>query len=132
MGSSVTKEEMKNISEEHEYKQNVRMWHLNEFEDNHESELLKILSLKCGILVLNLSLTQLTADQLSKVLSVLQELLFDEWVSVLPSLSTLQHAQVFITEVCALSVDISEGPSQQMISNCVQSLVDSISQSPYI
>ncbi|CAB1428409.1 unnamed protein product, partial [Pleuronectes platessa] len=46
-----------------------------------------------------------------------------------PSLSTLQHAQVLITELCALSLEISEGVSLKAIANHVQSLVSHISQS---
>nr|XP_046244072.1 uncharacterized protein LOC124058672 [Scatophagus argus] len=46
-----------------------------------------------------------------------------------PSLSTLQHTQVFITELCVLSPERHDGASLQNISNRVQSLVESISQS---
>ncbi|CAL8348016.1 unnamed protein product, partial [Merluccius merluccius] len=85
------------ISEEYESKRDVLIGHLNEFEANYESgsdsELLEILSLKCSIPVPHLSLTQLTADELGKILSVLDKLLFDEWISAPPSLSTLQHTQ---------------------------------------
>ncbi|XP_045919218.1 uncharacterized protein LOC123979357 [Micropterus dolomieu] len=108
------------------------MWHLNEFEAKYESgrdELLEILSKKYSSPVPDLSLTQLTADQQREILSVLDKLLFDEWISAPPSLSTLQHTQVFITELCALSLEIPEGVPLQSISNQVQSLVDSISQS---
>ncbi|XP_017266578.1 uncharacterized protein LOC108232940 [Kryptolebias marmoratus] len=79
--------------------------------------------------VSDVSLTELTADQLKKILSSLDKLLFDEWISAPPSLSTLQHTQVYITELCALSLDISEELSLQKISNHLQSLIESISQS---
>ncbi|XP_039523267.1 LOW QUALITY PROTEIN: uncharacterized protein LOC120476339 [Pimephales promelas] len=108
------------------------MWHLNEFKAKCESgrdELLEILSKKCRTAVPDLRLTQLTADQQQEILSVLDKLLFDEWISAPPSLSTLEHTQVFITELCALSLEIPEGVPLQSISNQVQSLVDSISQS---
>ncbi|TKS66008.1 Low choriolytic enzyme [Collichthys lucidus] len=82
-----------------------------------------------SIPVPSLSLSQLTAEQLEKIRSVLDELLFDEWIGALPSLSTLQHAQVFITEQCVLFLEIPEGLSLPIISDHVQSLVESISQS---
>ncbi|XP_071348330.1 uncharacterized protein [Trachinotus anak] len=122
----------RDISEEHESKRHVLIGHLDEFEANYESdrdELLETLSSRCSIPVADLSLTQLTADQLGSVLSALDKLLFDEWISAPPSLSTLQHTQVLITELCALSVETSEGLSLHSFSNHVQSLVESISQS---
>ena len=113
------------ISEKHKSKQHVLKSHLNEFEPNYESgsdrdELLETLSSECNIPLLNLSLAQLTADQLGNILSALDKLLFDEWISAPPSLSTLQHTQVFITELCALSLEMSEGLSLQSTSNHVQ------------
>ncbi|XP_056256499.1 uncharacterized protein LOC130184561 [Seriola aureovittata] len=122
----------RDITEEHKSKQHVLISHLDEFDANYESdsdELLETLSLKCSIPIPSLSLAQLTADQLESILSALDELLFDEWVSAPPSLSTLQHTQVFITELCVLSLDMSEGLSLHSISNHVQSLVGSVSQS---
>ncbi|XP_073339951.1 uncharacterized protein [Pagrus major] len=85
--------------------------------------------MRCSIPVPDLSLTQLTADQLGNILSILDKLLFDEWMNARPSLSTLQHTQVFITELCLLSVEISHEVSLQNISDHVQFLVESISQS---
>ncbi|KAM4552135.1 LOW QUALITY PROTEIN: uncharacterized protein PAE49_015653 [Odontesthes bonariensis] len=122
------------ISEEQESKQKVLKGHLDQFEIDYDSdsgndELLEILSLKCDIEVSDLSLTELPADQLGKILSALDKLLFDEWISAPPSLGTLQHAQVYITELCALSLEISEEISLESIGNHVQSLVESISQS---
>ncbi|KAM9724268.1 uncharacterized protein ACNS7B_019401 [Menidia menidia] len=123
----------KEISEEHESKQNIVRAHLDEFENDFEDvereELLQVLSLKCGFKVSDLSLPELTAEQLGKILSALDKLLFDEWIGALPSLGTLQRAQVYITELCALSVEMSEGVSLQSICYQVQSLVESISQS---
>src|SRR4029434_10611957 len=82
------------ISEEHKSKHHVLKSHLNEFEPNYESgsdrdELLETLSSECNIPLSNLSLAQLTADQLGNILSALDKLLFDEWISAPPSLSTL-------------------------------------------
>ena len=98
------------FSEEEESKQHVLISSLGEFETNYESgsdsdELLETLSSKCCVPVPNLTLDQLSADRLENILSALDNLLFDEWVSAPPSLSTLQHTQVFITELCALSLD---------------------------
>ncbi|KAM6992376.1 LOW QUALITY PROTEIN: uncharacterized protein LKV04_008428 [Tautogolabrus adspersus] len=120
------------IKEELETKRDVLKSTLDEFEVDDDSggdsdELLEILSVKCKIQ--NLSLSQLTADDLGRILSVLDTLLFDEWISAPPSLSTLQHTQVFITELCVLSLETSEGVSLQSVSKHVQYLVDSISQS---
>ncbi|XP_036929417.1 uncharacterized protein LOC119005671, partial [Acanthopagrus latus] len=122
------------VSEELESRRDVLITHLNGFEVNCEAdsdadELLQILSEKCSTPVPDLSLTRLTADQLGDILSVLDTLLFDEWISARPSLGTLRHAQVFITELCRLSVEKSRGVSLQNISEHVQSLVESISQS---
>ncbi|KAM8734729.1 uncharacterized protein AB9X84_023451 [Acanthopagrus schlegelii] len=122
------------VSEELESRRDVLITHLDEFEVNYEAdsdadELLQILSAKCSTPVPDLSLTRLTADQLGDILSVLDTLLFDEWISARPSLGTLRHAQVFITELCRLSVETSRGVSLQNISEHVQSLVESISQS---
>ncbi|KAL3988693.1 cytochrome c oxidase assembly protein subunit 19 [Sarotherodon galilaeus] len=122
------------ISQECESKRDVLIKHLHKFEANYESisdsdEFLEILSVKCSLPVTNLSLSQLTADQLSEILSVLDKLLFDEWITAPPSISTLQHTQVFITELCALSLEISEEVSLQTISNHMQSFLGSISQS---
>ncbi|TKS66086.1 Pre-mRNA-splicing factor CWC22 -like protein [Collichthys lucidus] len=126
-------EKLRNISEESVMcKQPFLRSHLDDSEADDESgsdEFLEILSLKCSIPVPSLSLSQLTAEQLEKIRSVLDELLFDEWIGALPSLSTLQHAQVFITEQCVLFLEIPEGVSLQIISDHVQSLVESISQS---
>ncbi|KAI4873585.1 hypothetical protein NFI96_025328 [Prochilodus magdalenae] len=66
---------------------------------------------------------------MASILSALDDLLFEEWVGAPPSLSTLQHTQVFITELCALSLETAEGLSLLSVSNQVQSLVESISQS---
>ncbi|XP_069380456.1 uncharacterized protein [Paralichthys olivaceus] len=124
--------EQSSITEERVTKQRVLISHLDEFEANSESgydDLLEILSSKCSIPVSNLSLVQLSADEMGSILSALDKLLFDEWISAPPSLSTLQHAQVLITELCALSLELSEGGSLQGISNHVQSLVSHISQS---
>ncbi|XP_072543003.1 uncharacterized protein [Salminus brasiliensis] len=60
-------------------------------------------------------------------MSALDKLLFEEWVSAPPSLSTLQHTQVFITELWALSLEIEEEFSQQSVSSQAQELVGSIS-----
>ncbi|KAL2096796.1 hypothetical protein ACEWY4_006003 [Coilia grayii] len=122
------------IVEESKTKQHVLTSILDEFEPHYGSgndrdELLEILSSKCGIPPVNLSLSQLSGDQLGSILSALDKLLFDEWISVPPSPSTLQHTQVFITELCALSLELSDGLSLQNISSHVQSLVESISQS---
>ncbi|XP_014185304.2 uncharacterized protein LOC106632424 [Haplochromis burtoni] len=122
------------ISQECESKRDVLIKHLHKSEANYESisdsdELLELLSVKCSLPLSNLSLSQLTGDQLSEILSVLDKLLFDEWISAPPSISTLQHTQVFITELCALSLEISEGVSLQTISNHMQSHLGSISQS---
>ncbi|KAM8737389.1 LOW QUALITY PROTEIN: uncharacterized protein AB9X84_022462 [Acanthopagrus schlegelii] len=122
------------ISEELEFRRDVLITRLKEFEVNYEAdgdtdELLQILSVKCSIPFPDFSLARLTADQLGNILSVLDRLLFDEWISARPSLGTLQHTQVFITELCRLSVEMSQGVSLQNISDHVQSLVESISQS---
>ncbi|XP_053275843.1 uncharacterized protein LOC128437688 [Pleuronectes platessa] len=134
-------EESKRQAEEHEEstmkeelvtKRRVLISHLDEFDAKYESDyddLLETLSSKCSIPVSDLSLVQLSADQLGSILTALDNLLFDEWISAPPSLSTLQHAQVLITELCALSLEISEGVSLKGISNHVQSLVSHISQS---
>ncbi|XP_053276202.1 uncharacterized protein LOC128437932 [Pleuronectes platessa] len=120
------------MKEELVTKRHVLISHLDEFDANNESDyddLLETLSSKCSIPVSDLSLVQLSADQLGSILTALDNLLFDEWISAPPSLSTLQHAQVLITELCALSLEISEGVSLKGISNHVQSLVSHISQS---
>nr|XP_046269251.1 uncharacterized protein LOC124072113 [Scatophagus argus] len=129
-------EQQENLSSDisEESQQHVLIKHPDEFEATVESgsdcdELLEILSLKCSVPLLNLSLTELTADQLGTIVSVLDKLLFDEWMGAPPSLSTLQHTQVFITELCVLSPERHDGASLQNISNRVQSLVESISQS---
>ncbi|CAG5896523.1 unnamed protein product [Menidia menidia] len=62
-------------------------------------------------------------------MSALDTLLFDEWISAPPSLCTLQHAQVYITELCVLSLETSEEDSLESICSHVHSLVESISQS---
>ncbi|KAM8729085.1 LOW QUALITY PROTEIN: protein translocase subunit SecA-like [Acanthopagrus schlegelii] len=82
-----------------------------------------------SIPVPDLSLTRLTAEQLGNILSVLDGLLFDEWIRAHPSLSTVQHAEVFITELCLLSVETKYGVSLQNISDHLQFLVESVSQS---
>ncbi|XP_035798188.1 uncharacterized protein LOC118469439 [Amphiprion ocellaris] len=122
------------ISDDCRSKQDRLTRHLDEFEPGNElgsDEFLEILSSKCSIPVSNLSLTQLTADQLGQILSVLDKLLFHEWLRNPPSLSTLQHTQVFITELCALSPEMSEEVSLQSNANDVQYMVESISQSAY-
>ena len=116
------------ITEEHEFQ---RTSYLSEFQSDYksegESELLNILSSKCGIP--NLSLTQLTEDQLGNILSVLDKFLFDEWINAPPSLSILQHTQVFITELYVFSLEKCDSISLESTSNHVQSLVESICQS---
>ncbi|KAJ8366818.1 hypothetical protein AAFF_G00342010 [Aldrovandia affinis] len=117
-----------------ESRRDVFISHLDEFEKTGESdhdrdELLEILSSKCHIPVPDFRLSQLAADQLGEILSALDKLLFDEWITTPPSFSTLQHTQVLTTELCLLSLDKSEGLSLQSISNHVQSLVETISQS---
>ena len=107
----------------------TRKWSLASEPGSDGDEHLEILSVKCSIPVPDLSLTQLTADQLGNILSVLDKLLFDEWISAHPSLNTLQHTQVFITELCILCPLISQGVSLQSVSGHVQSLVESISES---
>ena len=119
------------ISEEHESKQKVLIGHLDEFEKNPDSdrdELLEILSSKCGLRLSGLSLTELTAEQLQDILAGLDKLLFDEWIEAPPSLGTLLHARVFITELCALSLETTEELPLQGITDQLQSLVESISQ----
>ncbi|CAB1422912.1 unnamed protein product [Pleuronectes platessa] len=118
--------------EERKAQRHVLISHLHEFDAKNESDyddLLETLSSKCSIPISDLSLVQLSADQLGSILTALDNLLFDEWISAPPSLSTLQHAQVLITELCALSLEISEGVSLKAISNHVQSLVSQVSQS---
>ncbi|KAF6733932.1 Protein translocase subunit SecA [Oryzias melastigma] len=118
-----------NISEQ-ESKRKVLKGHLDEFEsDGDRDDLLESLSLKCGFEVADLSLDELSSDQLGKILSALDKLLFEEWIPALPSLSTLQHAQVYITELCVLSVETIEEESLQMLCDHMQFLVGSISQS---
>ena len=116
------------VAEEHEFQaSSYRSEFQSEYQSDGKSELLKTLSLKCSIP--NLSLTQLNEDQLGNILSALDKLLFDEWISAPPSLSTLQHTQVFITELCVLSLEKSDSISLESTSNHVQSLVQSISHS---
>ncbi|XP_047225006.1 mRNA export factor GLE1-like [Girardinichthys multiradiatus] len=127
-------EKQQRSRQEQQSKHNVMIGLLDEFEAYCKSysgkdELLEILSLKCNIEASDLSLTTPKADLLGKILSALDNLLFDEWINDPPSGSTLQHAQVYITELCALSVEIPEELSRENISNHVQSLVESISQS---
>ncbi|XP_051799497.1 uncharacterized protein LOC110970824 [Acanthochromis polyacanthus] len=127
-------EKQKTISEEYRPKRDVLIRRLDEFEADDESrsnDFLEIISLKLGIPVSNVNLSDLTSDELRKILPVLDELLFDEWLNAPPSVSTLQHSQVFITELCALSLHVSDGVSLQSISDQVQNLVGSISQSAH-
>lgn len=90
------------VSEKHQFQASA---YLSEFQSNYksdeESELLKTLSSKCTVATLNL--TQLNKNQLGNTLLALEKLLFDEWMSAPPSLSTLQHTQVFIAELYVLS-----------------------------
>ncbi|KAI4889691.1 hypothetical protein NFI96_028999, partial [Prochilodus magdalenae] len=118
--------------EERESQQHVLLSHPEEFETYWESdgdELLETLASKCGTPIPSLSLAQLTPAHLGDILNALDKLLFDEWLSAPPSLSTLQHAQVFITELCAQSLETAEEPSLQSLSNHLYSQVESISQS---
>ena len=116
------------VSEKHQFQVSA---YLSEFQSNYksdeESELLKTLSSKCTVATLNL--TQLNKNQLGNTLLALEKLLFDEWMSAPPSLSTLQHTQVFIAELYVLSNEKPERFSLESTSNHVQSLVESISQS---
>lgn len=116
------------VSEKHQFQASA---YLSEFQSNYksdeESELLKTLSSKCTVATLNL--TQLNKNQLGNTLLALEKLLFDEWMSAPPSLSTLQHTQVFIAELYVLSNGKKNHFSLESTSNHVQSLVESISQS---
>lgn len=116
------------VSEKHQFQASA---YLSEFQSNYksdeESELLKTLSSKCTVATLNL--TQLNKNQLGNTLLALEKLLFDEWMSAPPSLSTLQHTQVFIAELYVLSNGKKKRFSLESTSNHVQSLVESISQS---
>lgn len=116
------------VSEKHQFQASA---YLSEFQSNYksdeESELLKTLSSKCTVATLNL--TQLNKNQLGNTLLALEKLLFDEWMSAPPSVSTLQHTQVFIAELYVLSKEKPERFSLESTSNHVQSLVESISQS---
>ncbi|XP_061573869.1 uncharacterized protein LOC133440573 [Cololabis saira] len=115
-----------------ESKKKVLKGHLDEFEaesDKSSDDFLAILSLKCDIEVSDLSLPELTADQLGKILPALDKLLFSEWIIDPPSLSTLQHTQVYVTELSALSLETSQGVVLQVISDHVHFLVGSIDKS---
>ncbi|XP_061602486.1 uncharacterized protein LOC133464487 [Cololabis saira] len=121
-------------SEKLKSKQNVLKQHLDASEADYESaggrdDFLAILSLTCGIEVLDPRLTKWTADQQGKILPALDKLLFSEWISDPPSLSTLQNTQVYITELCALSLETSEGVFLQTISDHMHLLVGSIDKS---
>ncbi|KAM6919227.1 uncharacterized protein FYW49_008750 [Xenentodon cancila] len=123
-------------SEQPKSKHNVLKQHLDASEGNYESasirdDFLAILSLKCGFEVSDLSLTELTTDQQGKILPALDKLLFSEWISAPPSLSTLQHTQVFITELCALSLKTSEEVFLQAIFDHMHFLVESIEKSAF-
>lgn len=63
------------------------------------------------------------------MLSTLDELLFSEWIQAYPSLETLQYTQVFLTDLCVLAMEHSEGISLKHNANRTQTLVESISKS---
>ncbi|XP_035272931.1 uncharacterized protein LOC118226995 [Anguilla anguilla] len=120
-------------SVEFERKQSVLKQQLDEFSpeepDEFSDDLLEVLSSQCDIPVTSLSLSHLADGQLGQIMSALDSLLFEKWTNAHPPLRTLQHAQVFITQLCTLSLGTSEGVSLQSVSNHVQSLVQNISQS---
>ncbi|KAJ8342048.1 hypothetical protein SKAU_G00319760 [Synaphobranchus kaupii] len=97
--------------------------------DEFSDDLLEVLSSQCDIPVSSLNLSQLTADELGQIISVLDSLLFEKWMNARPPHKTLKHAQVFLTQMCILSLETSEGVSLQSVSTHVQYLVETISQS---
>ncbi|KAG5849649.1 hypothetical protein ANANG_G00113160 [Anguilla anguilla] len=120
-------------SVEFERKQSVLKQQLDEFSpeepDEFSDDFLEVLSSQCDTQVTTLSLSHLADGQLGQIMSALDSLLFEKWTNARPPLRTLQHAQVFITQLCTLSLGTSEGVSLQSVSNHVQSLVQNISQS---
>lgn len=90
-------------------------------------QLLELLSSSCGVTTLFVS--QLTEDELRLVLSALDDLLFGPWMEVPPPLATLQEAQVFLTEVCALFLEVPDGTSLEVVSERMHSAMESVSRS---
>ncbi|XP_048834893.1 uncharacterized protein LOC125709921 [Brienomyrus brachyistius] len=102
--------------------------HFQTSPENNASTLMEILSSRCNILS-EFVLSQLSSVQLKKVISVLQDLLFDEWVNRLPSFETLKHAQVLLTELCILFRPESGGIFLVSASDHIHFLVEEICQS---
>lgn len=92
-----------------------------------EDHLLGLLSSSCGVKTLCVS--QLTADELRLILLGLDNILFGPWTESPPPLATLQEAQVFLTEVCTLFLEVPDGTSLEVMSERMHGAVDFISQS---
>lgn len=100
---------------------------LNTSQHSEEDQLLGLISSSCGVTTLCVS--QLTADELRLVLLALDNLLFGPWTKAPPSLTTLQEAQVFLTEVCALFLEVPDSTSLEVMSERMHDAVESISHS---
>ncbi|XP_063079030.1 uncharacterized protein LOC134468992 [Engraulis encrasicolus] len=93
-------------------------------------DLLQILAKRCSAPISSLSLAHLSSEQLVSVFAALDTLLFQDWLSKTPSLHTLQHTQVLLTELCAMSLDGGDVHAfLDSLSNQVQSLLETIVQS---
>ncbi|XP_061100366.1 uncharacterized protein LOC133130114 [Conger conger] len=118
-----------------EQKQSVLKQQLNEFSpdepDEFSDDLLEVLSSQCDVPITSLSLSLLSDAQLRQIMSAMDSLLFEKWIDARPPINILQHAQVFLTQLCILTLKTSEKASIQSVSNQVQSLVQTISKSAH-
>ncbi|XP_064419372.1 uncharacterized protein LOC135359053 [Latimeria chalumnae] len=79
-------------------------------EELNEEEFLALLSVKCNVPIPTLELGRLSSAQVTGILQALRQLLYEDWVKQTPSQGTLDHVQVFMTELFSVSAEATQDP----------------------
>ncbi|RXM93095.1 Reticulocyte-binding protein 2-like a [Acipenser ruthenus] len=119
-----------NALDEKVTKRDTTVSHFDEFEKvdmPSNQELLSILSEKCSIPITALDFSHITSEQTEKLIMTLNSLLFQDWIHQCPSEEVLNHAQVLITELILVSLDIPDRVSFDHVAHSVQFTVETVS-----